>query len=141
MTVITNSYWHWATDNLTFGPVGPHRDIKGAAGRIKLSLCRTTITVSSVLTFGQWGHPIQGLGSYGGAEEMEPCIPLRSAQGPEMNNGCPVELAGCNLRDSSTTRTIETIAQLTENGISFAAASHFNHPIQIYPLLYGLYHL
>ena len=30
------------------------------------------MAMSSVLTFGQWGYPIQGLGSYGGAEEEKP---------------------------------------------------------------------
>ena len=29
------------------------------------------MAVSSILTFGQWGYPIQGLGSYGEAEEKE----------------------------------------------------------------------
>ena len=39
-----------------------------SVGRIKSPPCRT-MAVSSVLTFGQWGYPNQGLGSYGGAEE------------------------------------------------------------------------
>ena len=28
--------------------------------------------MTSVLTSGQWGYPIQGIGSYGGAEEKKP---------------------------------------------------------------------
>ena len=30
------------------------------------------MAVTGVLTSGQWGYPIQGLGSYGGAEEKKP---------------------------------------------------------------------
>ena len=30
------------------------------------------MVVTGVVTSGQWGYPIQGLGSYGGAEEKKP---------------------------------------------------------------------
>ena len=33
------------------------------------TLCRSSMAMTSVLTSGQWGYPIQGLGSYGGEQK------------------------------------------------------------------------
>ena len=39
------------------------------------------MAMTSVLTSGQWGYAIQGLGSYGGAEEKKPsCMWFTSKQ-------------------------------------------------------------
>ena len=43
-------------------------------------MSRTTMAVSSVLNFGQWGYPIQSLGSYGRAEEKIPRIMLFTSE-------------------------------------------------------------
>ena len=50
-----------------------------------------SMSTSSVPAFGQWGYPIQGLGSYGGAEEKKPSsIRLISdhAPPPKKQKGC-----------------------------------------------------
>ena len=38
------------------------------------------MAVTSVLTSGQWGYPIQGLGSYDGAEEEKPSFMLFTSE-------------------------------------------------------------
>ena len=41
------------------------------------------MAMTSVQTSGQWGYPIQGLGSYGGAEEKKPSsMRFTSEHGP-----------------------------------------------------------
>ena len=65
VTVFTHMYRRWAnrTENLPFGSAGLLRIIQGAADRIKMTLCRSSMAMTSVLTSCQWGYPIQGLGS------------------------------------------------------------------------------
>ena len=41
------------------------------------------MAMTSVLTSGQWGYPIQGLGSYGGAEEKKPSFMRFTSEQPE----------------------------------------------------------
>ena len=48
------------------------------------------MAVTGVLTSGQWGYPIQGLGCYGGAEEKKPgYMRFTSRQGGARRRGPP----------------------------------------------------